>query len=554
MKRLIRGEVIAVIAGTVFAAGVALAADWPQYGGDIKNSRNQASETAISPANVGDLVVKWTFATNGSDISATPSVKDGFLYFGDWAGQVYKVNKETGMPVWSVSVTNVTSTVEHPIPDRTRHTPAVVGGLVIFGNQSGRVSFGQGGAKLVALHDSDGSPAWVTQLDSNAWSVVTASPTVVDGVAYVGVASFEEAAAGLFPVSENGPYTQTSRGSVVAVDISNGHILWQTYTAPVDFTGNSVWGSAPAVDLARNQVYVATGNNFSAPASYHACIEKAKNANQRAACNPQGNYFDSVIALKLTTGEVNWAKRVEPFDTWNVDCFPGLLGLPTQPNTAGNCPQYDKDRPDLSGPDFDFAQGPILYTASGPGMGQGADFVGVGQKSGVYWALRPSNGDVMWSTRTGPGGLAGGHQWGSASDGQRVYTSNANSMGLLNPFALPYKLADGTYTKAGIFSALDGRTGNIIWQIANPGGWPAGAPATIANGVMYVCSGDPSGYMYALDAATGAQLWSFESGTHCGAGAAVADGVVYWGTGYSELYMQEPGAGKLYAFKLPPAP
>jgi polyvinyl alcohol dehydrogenase (cytochrome) len=322
--------------------------------------------------------------------------------------------------------------------------------------------------------------------------------------------------------------------------VATGQILWQTYTAPVGFTGNSVWGSAPAVDLARNQLYVATGNNFSAPASYHACIAKAKNANQKSACNPGGNYFDSVLALKLTTGEVNWVKRVEPFDTWNVDCFPFLLGG-SVPNQQGNC-GFDEQ-----GPDFDFAQAPILYTATGPGQGQGADYVGVGQKSGVYWALRPSNGDVLWSTRTGPGGLAGGHQWGSASDGQRIYTSNANSFGAL--YTVP-----GLSTRAGIFSALDARTGSIIWQIANPELWPAGAPATIANGVMYVCSGGPSGYMYALDAATGSLLWSFVSGTHCGAGATVADGVVYWGTGYSELYLEAQQHGKLYAFELPAPP
>lgn len=532
MKRMISAEAILVIAGAVFAASAALAADWPQYGGDIKNSRNQASETAISPANVGTLAVKWTFDTNGGDVSATPSLEDGYLYFGDWKGGVHKVRAADGVGEWSVSLPSITG-----FPDRTRHTPALAGDLLIFGNQSGRV-LGQGGAKLVALHKSDGSVAWVVQLDSNPWSVVTTSPTVVNGVAYAGVASFEEAAAALIPASV---YPLTFRGSVVAVDVATGQILWQTYTAPIGFTGNSVWGSAPAVDLARNQLYVATGNNFSAPASYHTCIEKAKNAKQQLACNPGGNYFDAVLALKLTTGEVNWVKHVEPFDTWNVDCAQFLLGTGLPNNSQGNC-GYDEQ-----GPDFDFAQAPILYTATGPGQGRGADYVGVGQKSGVYWALRPSNGDVLWSTRTGPGGLAGGHQWGSASDGQRIYTSNANSFGALYT-------APGLATRAGIFSALDGRTGSILWQIANPELSPAGAPATIANGVMYVCSGGPSGFMYALDAATGSLLWSFASGTHCGAGATVADGVVYWGAGYSELYLEPQQNGKLYAFELPPGP
>ena len=34
----------------------------------------------------------------------------------------------------------------------------------------------------------------------------------------------------------------------------------------------------------------------------------------------------------------------------------------------------------------------------------------------------------------------------------------------------------------------------------------------------------------------------------------VADGVVYWGTGYSEFFMEQQQYGKLYAFELPAAP
>ena len=55
------------------------------------------------------------------------------------------------------------------------------------------------------------------------------------------------------------------------------------------------------------------------------------------------------------------------------------------------------------------------------------DLVGAGQKSGQYWALDPDTGAVVWVTQAGPGGTAGGLQWGSAVDGKRVYTANANS-------------------------------------------------------------------------------------------------------------------------------
>jgi polyvinyl alcohol dehydrogenase (cytochrome) len=58
--------------------------------------------------------------------------------------------------------------------------------------------------------------------------------------------------------------------------------------------------------------------------------------------------------------------------------------------------------------------------------------------------------------------------------------------------------------------------------------------------------------MIALDAATGAELWSFASETTTIAGAAVVNGVVYWGTGYSHLPIPgfTGGAKAFYAFSV----
>jgi polyvinyl alcohol dehydrogenase (cytochrome) len=41
--------------------------------------------------------------------------------------------------------------------------------------------------------------------------------------------------------------------------------------------------------------------------------------------------------------------------------------------------------------------------------------------------------------------------------------------------------------------------------------------------------------MFALDASSGKALWSFAAGGSVNAGAAVVNGVVYWGSGYSHL-------------------
>ena len=73
----------------------------------------------------------------------------------------------------------------------------------------------------------------------------------------------------------------------------------------------------------------------------------------------------------------------------------------------------------------------------------------------------------------------------------------------------------------------------------------------MANDVVYACSQDPSGYMFALDAATGVMLWSFASEGSCNAGAAVVDGSVYWGSGYAGFGAPNTSNDKFYAFELP---
>ena len=59
--------------------------------------------------------------------------------------------------------------------------------------------------------------------------------------------------------------------------------------------------------------------------------------------------------------------------------------------------------------------------------GHPRELLGAGQKSGVYWAVNPDNGDIVWKTQVGPGGSLGGLEWGSAYDGTRIYTAVANS-------------------------------------------------------------------------------------------------------------------------------
>jgi polyvinyl alcohol dehydrogenase (cytochrome) len=56
-----------------------------------------------------------------------------------------------------------------------------------------------------------------------------------------------------------------------------------------------------------------------------------------------------------------------------------------------------------------------------------------------------------------------------------------------------------------------------------------------------------SGMMVAMDAKTGAVLWTLQSGGSVLDGPAIADGVVYWGSGYAHIKPGKPN-NMVFAF------
>src|SRR5581483_1632710 len=220
----------------------------------------------------------------------------------------------------------------------------------------------------------------------------------------------------------------TFRGSVLALDANTGKILWQTFVMPTGYSGGAIW-QQPAVDTTRGLIFVGTGNNYSVPASVEQC--ELKNPGD-PSCTPAHDYFDTALALDINTGTVKWGKHLYGYDVWTQACI--------HPKQGVTCP-------DPAGPDYDMG-------GSGPNLLE--NIVGFGQKTGIYWALNPSTGAVVWNTMVGPAGPLGGIQWGTASDGKNIYVAIANSK------KSSYKLISGQTITWGAWSALDAATGKIL--------------------------------------------------------------------------------------------
>jgi polyvinyl alcohol dehydrogenase (cytochrome) len=163
------------------------------------------------------------------------------------------------------------------------------------------------------------------------------------------------------------------------------------------------------------------------------------------------------------------------------------------------------------------------------------------QKNGVYAAFDPDTGRMLWADKVGPASSLGGIEWGSATDGKRIYVAISNRNNV------HYAAGD-----AGSWNALDPVTGAILWRKPDPNGAIDLGPLAVANGIVYAPSmgGLPSqASMFALNAATGDILWSFVSGSSVNAGATIVDGTVFWGSGYAHLGIPGfTGNTKFFAF------
>jgi outer membrane protein assembly factor BamB len=93
--------------------------------------------------------------------------------------------------------------------------------------------------------------------------------------------------------------------------------------------------------------------------------------------------------------------------------------------------------------------------------------------------------------------------------------------------------------------ALNALTGAQVWSFPNVSRY--GNTPTVDNGVLYVAGND--GYLYALNAMTGAHIWSIFSETNVGGiiggSASVSNGVVYFTNTVAGLYAVDSATGIL---------
>jgi polyvinyl alcohol dehydrogenase (cytochrome) len=502
---------------------------WGMIGNDSVDSRNQPFERTIDPSNVSRLAPRWVAATAG-DVSATPAVVHGAVYFPDWGGMLWKLDAQTGEVVWSHKVSDYTG-----VPgDISRSSPVLAGNTLVIGD----LSTSGTPPHVLGIDAKTGDLRWITAIDPDPHAIMTGSPVLAGDTVYIGT-------------SQSG--VSTYPGALVALDAQTGRLLWRSFSLPnPSGLPGGYWGAVmfgpPAVDVRDGLVFGSFKVAQGEPPAVAACNAAAPHGFSES-CEQSGSYLSSVVAFDLKTGTPVWSYRVLGDTAWQRACG-------SQPAAVTWC-AAESDQPLNGGDKWDLGgSGPNVFQ-----IGRGSHkemVVGVGEKSGVYVVLDAKTGAFVWNTLLGPGGDQGGMEWGTAYDGNRIYVS------ITNQHHISYKLTeDGTLTNTtatgGSWAALDPATGKILWQTADPGtetlaGSTVGvwdlAPVSVANGVVYAASMAKGGkQFYALDAATGSILWSYSAGSSVNSGPAIVDGTVYWGSGYARS-AEGSGNKKLFAFSL----
>ena len=472
----------------------AVGVSWQGWGNDLTNTRFQSAKAAgLSTEAVPRLKLAWAFGMpNGSETYSQPTIAAGRVFLGDDNGYVYALNAATGCVYWSLHA------------DAQVRTSISIGPVSGHGSSKYAAYFGDRKANVYAVDARNGEVLWKQNVEPRVLAHITGSPVLYGGRVYVGVAGSEEVASGdpHYPCC-------TYRGSLSALDANTGKVIWKSYTIPEEPkptkknalgtqlwapAGASIW-STPTVDVKLHAIYVSTGNAFTEPA--------AKTS-------------DGIVAFDLQTGKMLWS-----YQGYENDASPAGCG--------GRGPKGEQC-PEHVGPDWDFANSPILRT-----LANGKRVLTAAHKGGTAVAIDPDHkGAFLWKADLTDGaaaGAAGQIMWGGASDEQNVYYS------LQTGGVAALRLSDGTrawFTKLDPVTPVGGgrpRRGTV-------------AAVTVIPGVVF--AGGWDGVLHALAASDGHELWQTNTaqefktvngvagkGGSLGApGPVVVGGTLYVGSGY----------------------
>jgi alcohol dehydrogenase (cytochrome c) len=246
----------------------------------------------ITPANVGNLQLVWSFATGQVEgHQAPPIVNNGVMFVATPGNQVLAIEAKTGALLWRY---------KRAVPEDMTNLHPTSRGVGLLGD---RLYFASADANLVALDVKTGKEMWVSKVaDYRQGYYMSLMPLVADSKVMLGTSGGELGV----------------RGFVAAYDADTGKEAWRTYMVPSPGQpGSETWPQGDQWKTGGGSIWV--------PATYDAETNLAfwgtgNGGPWMGDQRPGDNlYTSSVVALDGKTGAIKGHFQYHQNDSWDWD-------------------------------------------------------------------------------------------------------------------------------------------------------------------------------------------------------------------------------------------
>ncbi|HIF50791.1 MAG TPA: pyrrolo-quinoline quinone [Thiotrichaceae bacterium] len=517
--------------------------DWSLYGREYNNQR-YSPLNQINRDNVGKLKLAWKYKTGKKNTFQTnPLVQNGVMYITTPFNDVIAINAASGEEIWRY---------QHKLKNYNyccgpaNRGPSIANGKIYTVTIDGR---------LIALDQSNGKVVWdkvITNISAGKAEDINAvvnvkefegaiqigqtdystnmAPQVYDGVIYIGITGagyglhleHEKKGEHILSVGSFSGGGHGLRGFMLAYDSETGKELWRWYSVPeqgwegewttqLDYGpklnrdiakekeafkkysdtwklgGGSIW-TTPAIDTELGLMYIGTGN---------------PSPQMDGSTRPGDNlYTVSLVALDLKTGKLKWYYQQVPHDRWGYDVSspPILFDYDDNGKTIKAIGQasklgwlfiHDRKTGKLIRKSEPFIQQENLFAVPST---EGTRIV-PGTLGAISWS------PIAYNPKSEMAFITGTYQ-------PSVFISRQLTPQPGRPWESYTFFQKSDEPDWGTFTAINVKTGKIVWQNKLDNPMVGGALVTAGN---IVFTGEGNGKFDAFDADTGETLWQYNS-------------------------------------------